>query len=154
MLAELVALVLALWSAASPAAVRSPDARAIAEAAAQAVLDDAEHAPALGSHAEDLAAMAEWARLESGLQRAPRPQSWDARAGISCGPWQEPCPFVARADLRGQARYWLELLHRGAVICPESPGAPLSGGCHGAGRRLSNARLARARALLSALVAP
>jgi hypothetical protein len=42
----------------------------------------------------------------------PRPQSWDARAGVSCGPWQEPCAFVARSTVRQQARLWLVDLRR------------------------------------------
>src|SRR5262249_2096962 len=59
---------------------------------------------------EELALMTTYAWLESGAQAHPRAFSWDARAGKSCGPWQEPCAFVQHASLVEQARYWLREL--------------------------------------------
>lgn len=149
MLELLRALVLALWWASGVPA--TPEAVRIAGALSQAVLDDAEAPPVLGSHVEDLAAMAEWTRLESGVHADPRPFSWDARAGVSCGILQERCEYVRAHGLVDQAREWLRLAHRGAVLCPESPLAPLSGGCRGA-RKLADGRVERERELLGALL--
>lgn len=96
--------------------------------------------PVFGSREADGAAMLMYASRESGFQNAPPPVSWDARAQRSCGYWQLPCSTTGRADILTQARAWLSLLHLGARLCPESPAAPLSGGCeaaHGlAGRRM------------------
>lgn len=96
--------------------------------------------PVFGSREADGAAMLLWAWHESEFRDAPPPRSWDARALRSCGVWQEPCATTGRLDVATQARAWLALLHLGARLCPESPAAPLSGGCdqaHGlAGRRM------------------
>ena len=134
------ALCLSVWAGTS-----TPDAGEIADSIATAVLE--EPTPVFASAEEDAAVLAIFARGESGLDRAPKPQSWDARAGVSCGVWQQRCRWLSPTIL-GQARVEIELLARGAVLCPASPAAPLSGGCHGAGRRLADARVARAMAVI------
>ncbi len=144
------ALCIAVWAAMGPGS-GTPDAPEIAEAIATSVLE--QDAPTLESLDADAAVLAVFARGESGLRRAPRPESWDAVAHVSCGVWQQRCAWLAPSIL-GQARAEIELLRRGAVLCPESPAAPLSGGCHGAGRRLADGRVTRARALLSGQVSP
>ena len=127
----------------------TPDANEIAESIATAVLE--EPAPVFGSAEEDASVLAVFALGESGLYRTPRPQSWDARAGVSCGYLQEPCAFVRDRSVLEQTRYWLDLARRGTVLCPENPVAPLSGGCHGAARRLADSRVARVRGMLATL---
>ncbi|MGH7440866.1 MAG: hypothetical protein ACRENE_34750 [Polyangiaceae bacterium] len=66
--------------------------------------------------------------------------------GKSFGVWQERAA-TGKADVLTQARAWVGLLRAGARDCPQSPAAPLSGGCN-AGRHLADRRVARARALL------
>ena len=150
-MAEVIrALVLAVWAAASPAFARTPSAPAISQAIAVAVLEDALHAPALGSHAEDAAMLAEIVLEESNVQVAPRAQSWDSLAGVSCGAFQERCADLP-PTLVGQARRALQLLHAGALSCPAHPGSPYLGGCaHGLARAIGDRRLARARDRLRA----
>lgn len=48
-----------------------------------------------------------WGAHESSLTALPRPWSWDAHAGISCGPWQTPCSGPRTVD--GQARLWVRM---------------------------------------------
>jgi hypothetical protein len=146
---SLKAICFAIWTAMSPASTRSADAVEIAESIATAVLE--QEGPVFRDYEEDAAMMAVWAFGETGgtLIRHPRPQSWDAKAGLSCGVWQQRCRSIAPTIL-GQARDELWLMRRGAVLCPEQPMAPLSGGCR-AGRGLADRRVARARALLSAV---
>ncbi len=133
-------LVLALWGAVHPGAPHLRDAASIAAAIDVAVSADAEP-PVFGSREQDAAVMAYWALRESWLTR-------DAvgDGGRSWGVWQQPAA-VGRADLATQARAWLALLHEGARICPQSPAAPLSGGC-AAGRSLADKRASKALRLL------
>jgi hypothetical protein len=133
-------LVLAIWAAIHPAAPRLPAAPQIADAIQAAVSDDTE-APVFGSREEDAAVMAYYALRESWLAR-------DAvgDGGKSFGVWQMRTAS-GRADLTTQAHAWLYLLHRVARICPQSPAAPLSGGCT-AGRTLADRRATKARQLL------
>jgi hypothetical protein len=145
MLPALRALVLAIWSALG---VQSRDAEQLADVAALVVLEDADNAPVFGSHAEDLAVEAVYLAEESGAHLRPRPMSWDAIAGVSCGAWQAPCFVVRSHDLLYQGRYWLMLLRRGQIVCPASPLAPVMGGCTAA-RRSADRRVALARSLLS-----
>jgi hypothetical protein len=56
---------------------------------------------------EELSLLITYAWLESQGQTNPLPLSWDARAGISCGAWQERCTFVRTASVANQARYWI-----------------------------------------------
>ena len=80
-----------------------PDARPVAEAIVNAVEADADNAPLTGSHAEDAAFLAVYVRHESGASVLPRPQSWDSKAGVSCGAFQMPCAIVRRTTLETQA---------------------------------------------------
>lgn len=97
-----------------------PDARPIADAVAHAVEARAAQglAPVTASPAEDAALLAVYARLESGGRVHPQPWSWDARAGVSCGPWQMPCGI--RASLRGQAATWLRWVAEGGLAGVDS----------------------------------
>lgn len=65
---------------------------------------------------EEAAFLTTYAWLESSAQRNPRPMSWDAKAGKSCGPWQEPCAFVNHATLKQQAAYWLRELRTVGLV--------------------------------------
>lgn len=133
-------LVLAIWAAVHPAAPRLPDAPQIAAAIDAAVSQDAEP-PVFGSREEDAAVMAYYAIRESWLAR-----NAVGDGGKSFGVWQLRTPS-GRADLGTQARAWLALLHEGARICPQSPAAPLSGGCVAA-RTTADRRATKARRLL------
>jgi hypothetical protein len=149
--ALLRALVFSVWASVHHGPLPA-DADPIADAIVAAVMADAGNAPALGSHALDAVTMALWSEHESHLQREPRPVSWDARALVSCGPWQIRCDLARSHSVGWQARYWLAYLHHGARVCPDSPAAPLSSGsCH-RGRALADWRVSRARAVLSALL--
>lgn len=139
------ALCFSVWATLAPGYM-TPEQQEIAEAIATAVLE--EDAPVYESLETDAATMAVFAYGESRLRRNPRPESWDARAGQSCAVWQQRCSTLA-PTIVGQARVELELLRRGAVLCPESPAATLGGSCHGAARRLADGRVAQARALVA-----
>jgi hypothetical protein len=104
------AIILAILSALHPGADRAADARVV-DAIAEA---------SLGASLEETALLATYAWLESGAQVSPRPWSWDARAGVSCGPWQEPCAIVRRLTLGGQARWWLAELRRSGLASVDS----------------------------------
>jgi hypothetical protein len=133
-------IVLAIWAAVHPGAPRLPDAAPIAAAIDAAVSHDAEP-PVFGSREEDAAVMAYYALRESWLNH-------DAvgDGGRSFGVWQLRSAS-GRGDLPTQARAWLALLHEGARLCPQSPAAPLSGGCVAA-RSTADRRATKARSLL------
>ena len=97
-----------------------PDAQPIARAIVAAVESRASRglAPVTASPAEDAALLAVYARLESGGQVHPQPWSWDARAGVSCGPWQMPCGV--RLGLVGQAALWLRWVAGGGLAGVDS----------------------------------
>lgn len=139
-------LVLAVWAAMTPRYDRAADADAIATAIAQVVAADGSRAPVMSSHAEDAALMAVYAARESMLDdcavHAPI-SDWDHP---SYGVWQEG-PQWRGKPISAQARAWMYLLREGARICPESPAAPLSGGCTQA-RKLADRRVREARELL------
>ena len=59
-----------------------------------------------------------YAWLESRWQLTPRPESWDAKAGIARGPWQ--LWHGGDADLAAQARTWLALVQRGGLAALDS----------------------------------
>lgn len=99
-------VVFSVWSVFFPTSDKLPaEANDIASAIVTAV--DKETTPVFKSKEEDVAAMALFAFLESGLQTHPVPHSWDARAGISCGVWQESCRFVASHTIEEQATWWI-----------------------------------------------
>lgn len=80
-----------------------PDATEIARAAAKACPDQACVTDALV-----------FAAHESSMQRNPRPESWDSRAGLSHGPWQTR---QVGLDLDGQARAWVWLRAASLADC-------------------------------------
>jgi hypothetical protein len=153
MVAALRAVVFGVWAIVHPGPL-PPDADPIATALVEATIARADEAPALGSHALDLATMAFWAEHESRLHLEPVAVSEDARAGQSCGILQEDCTFVRMHSLKEQAERWLQLLRWGARVCPSSPAAPLSSGRCSRGRRLADWRTGEARAVLGALLNP
>lgn len=104
------ALILAILTIIHPGAEKSADARVV----------DAIVEASLGASLEEVALLTVYAWLESGAQVSPRPYSWDARAGVSCGPWQEPCVVVRRLTVPGQARYWLAELRRSGLASVDS----------------------------------
>jgi hypothetical protein len=122
-------LVLAILASLQPGADRATDSRvvdAIAEAGRNATL-------------EEVALLTTYAWFESAGRVDPTPASWDARAGKSCGPWQEPCAAVRRLTLVGQAQFWLRELRSSGLASVDSSRAR-------AERRLTMARNALARA--------
>jgi len=100
----------------------------------------------LGSLSLDAAALLMWEQHESGFQLDPKPWSWDAKAGRSVGLLQQ-APEVGHLSAYAQVSAWLSQARHGARVCPESPLAPLSGGCSQA-RKLADRRLGKARELL------
>jgi hypothetical protein len=140
--AHLRALVLSVWTAIHPGLPTMGDAPAIADTIALTVEQDRD--PVFGDQDFEAAVMAYWALRESSLLRravGDNGQSW--------GVWQEPREVGSR-DLETQARFWLRRLHMGALECPESPAAPLSGGCRAA-RQLADRRIERVREILAGL---
>lgn len=111
----------------------------MASAFAQAVAEDA--TPVWDDSEKEVSALAYWATQESGLRLHVR-----GDGGRSRGLLQQAAP-IGDADALTQARGWLRLLHAGAVSCPASPAAPLSGGCIQA-RKLADRRVKKAERLL------
>lgn len=142
---QLRALILTVWAIWYPGAERSGDAPAIASAIAQVVVEDGAQAPVYESHDLDAVVMAVYALRESWLR-----DGLSGDGGRSWGVFQQPA-YVGRADIVTQARAWLYTLHVAAEVCPESPAAPLAGGCVQArvvaDRRARTARRLLARAL-------
>lgn len=85
---------LALACALSSAACQTRDAKDIAAAIDRQTQDEGLRA-----------VLVVYAWHESHLQRHPRPESWDARAGRARGPWQ--LWYGGDASLDDQARIWL-----------------------------------------------
>lgn len=139
-------IVLTCWALWYPGAERSSDAPAIANAIVVAVLEDADNAPVTGSHAEDAALMAVYALRESWLRHG-----LVGDGGRSFAVWQQPA-YVGRLSIEEQARAWLFTLHAAAEVCPESPAAPLAGGCERA-RAVADRRARTARRLLARALA-
>ena len=99
----------------------SPDAATLAPAIVDAVTWRASQgaAPVTDSHPLDVCLLAVYARHESGGQLHPRPWSWDARAGLSVGPWQLRPPL---SDLppRRQAIAWLRAVRLSSLGAVDS----------------------------------
>lgn len=149
----LTAIVLAVWTVLSGPRPLSKDATDTADAIAQAVADD-DRAPIGGSKEYEAALEAIYAFAESGAQRHPKPVSWDAKAGISCGMWQMPCQIVRNIDLWDQAKYWLYMMHTAIDACPRHPGAMMCGSCRaGLPRRMANYRWRKAKTVLQRVMA-
>lgn len=124
--AQLVKLVFAFW-AAMPwpwnQAVKSPDARDVADGIAVAVEREAANvgSPASGeSYAVDAAWLAEYAARESNANEHPIASSWDAKAGLSLGVWQMRWYLVKNHSLAEQAGFWLDAVRRAGVVGADS----------------------------------
>lgn len=141
------ALCFAVWSAMTPSYAHAGDAAMIANAIAQAVVEDGANAPVMSSHAEDAALMAVYAARESNLDVGAMHRPVNARDHESAGPWQLGLEWRSR-PLAQQGKAWLYILREGARICPTSPAAPLSGGCRAA-RGLAERRTTEGRELLA-----
>jgi len=106
--------------------VETPDARSIAEAAVDSVLEDvARGIPPVGpTYYHDLSTQVYWAFRESNLLRRAV-----GDGGSSHGPWQlqGECGFKPLGD---QARCWRAIVHDGQRLCPDAPYAILWGGCN------------------------
>jgi hypothetical protein len=68
--------------------------------------------------AEDAALMVTYAVHESGLSEHPRPWSWDARAGVSCGFLQLRCTISSTPE--ADARTWIANVHRVGLAAVDS----------------------------------
>jgi hypothetical protein len=141
-------LILSVWASMH---MVTPDAPAIATSLAYAIASDV--SPVFGSPDLEAAASAVYVARESGVRLRPVP--WrDPRTGrpvdgAARGAYQIHGP-EALADLDEQTRWYLFLLHAGAVACPESPMAPVVGSCRGAAKRMADHRVKEAKALLAA----
>jgi hypothetical protein len=122
-------LVLAMFAIIQPGAERVVDRRIVA-AIAEAGRDATE---------EEVALLTTYAWLESAGRVNPKAWSWDARAGVSCGPWQEPCGAVRQLSLVGQANFWLRELRTSGL-------ASLDSNAKRAEKRLAMAKNALSRA--------
>jgi hypothetical protein len=139
---------LAMLVSIHPSAPKLRDAGELLDAIALSVTLDP--TPVYGDAKLEAAAMVRWVWGESRFRRDPNPESWDARAKISCGAFQLRCKDLPET-LYGQAQAWLVLAHVGAQWCPQSPLAPLSGACGGAAQRLAEGRMVQIRALVASL---
>lgn len=93
-----------------------------ADKAAEPAVVDAIVAVGDEATSEELSLLTLYAWRESMARENPRPWSWDAKSGVSCGPWQEPCAIVRKLSLSEQARYWLrELRASGLASLDSSP---------------------------------
>lgn len=97
-----VAIVLSLLAAIQPGAERVTD-RAVVDAIAAAAESPLE--------ASELAVYA-W--LESSGKTHPRAFSWDARAGVSCGPWQLRCS-LSRTPAE-DAKQWIAIVRAHGLV--------------------------------------
>lgn len=71
---------------------------------------------------KELSLLTLYAWYESRARVEPVAWSWDAKASVSCGAWQEPCAFVRTHSVVEQARYWLrELRAAGLASLDSSP---------------------------------
>jgi hypothetical protein len=68
--------------------------------------------------AEDAALLVVYGVHESGLSEHPRAWSWDARAGVSCGPWQLRCTLSSTPE--ADARTWLANVRRAGLAAVDS----------------------------------
>ena len=103
-------LVLAILSHLTPGADRAAEPAVVD--AIVAVGDEATQ--------KEVALLTTYAWLESRAKAEPRPWSWDAKANVSCGAWQEPCGFVRTHSVTDQARYWLRELRAAGLASLDS----------------------------------
>jgi hypothetical protein len=129
-LLTLHAIVLSVW--AGMAMPHTTDEEPIAWAIAEAV-DESPEAAVFGAD-RTVAVMAYYSAAESN-------NHLDAYSNLDApayGCWQQQ-NSSGKGDALTQARSWLRLLRLGSEICPQSPLAPLSGGCRTA-YKLANRR--------------
>jgi hypothetical protein len=110
-IARLHAVVLAAWTLTGAARNRE-----IEDAIVTACAEAAAHTP---DYELAAATMAVYSAHESSNMLEPPPSAWDARAGVSCGPWQMRCSGRARTVL-GQARQWLWMVRRSSLANVDS----------------------------------
>ena len=67
---------------------------------------------------EDAALLVVYGVHESGLSESPRPWSWDARAGVSCGFLQLRCSLSSSPE--ADARTWLHNVHASSLALVDS----------------------------------
>lgn len=151
---HLRAVVLAVWAVLAPASARSVDADALATGIALAV--DADPSPVWEDGDLEAAVSGVYAWHESRVRLAPTP--WrDPRTGRVVDSEARGAFQLHSEDGDGdaftQASAWLALLHDGALRCPSSPAAPLSGSCLLA-RRLADRRVRMARQILTGSLLP
>lgn len=140
-------IALSVWASLTPPGEVHPEGEIIANAIGESVA--AEKTPTLSSFQEDTDAVSIFVYYESLIQTHPKPMSWDAKAGISCGILQEPCKFVRVSTLKEQVDWWFDKFRLGRRICPQSPAAPLCGTCGGKALRMANSRMSQVRWILS-----
>jgi hypothetical protein len=151
---SLHALILALWTQLAPHHHLPREAPAVADAIVQTIEADHGNSPVLRTREEDGLMMAVYAFAESGVQTHPVAVSWDAKAHVSCGVFQQPCRFVERSSLRQQAGWELAAMRLGKRLCPAWPFAPLIGGCGvPAARRQAQSRMRILRRFLASSAA-
>lgn len=109
-LATIRLLVLALFAAVCPGADRVADPRVV-----DAIVEVSKN-----STQKETALLVMYAWMESGAQVNPKPMSWDALAGVSCGTWQEPCRIVERMSETERAEYWLSLFRKYGLVSLDS----------------------------------
>lgn len=149
--AYLRSIVIAVMISIHPGAMSLRDAPAIADAIATAVTFDSD--PVWDAETE-AAVMTVYADRESGLRL--HPGHWvDPKTGKAvdahANGFLQIRAAQGLADAGTQSAYWLDLLHDGAQRCSQSPAAPLSGNCYGAGRRIADRRVRMARVALAAM---
>lgn len=92
-----------------------------------------------------------WGWHESSLTALPRPWSWDAHAGISCGYWQMPCSGEGVGSATHQARAWVR--RRAGSLARHGDLRELAGDTV-AGMRIARARAAEAEDVAFAVSLP
>jgi hypothetical protein len=103
-------------------------------------------AQAIARRCPDVTCLADglvYAKGEGGFRLRPRPQSSDARAGVSCGPLQTPCWL---RTLDEQVTHWVRLRAWSLEHCGDLTG--LASGQCGRGVALVRAREAERDGLL------
>lgn len=111
---------------------------------AEAIVEAAQARPVAGDAKTTAALLAVLAFRESSFRN-----DVTGDGGASCGAYQTPCAITPLRDWKAQTRIALDILERSFAACPEYPLAIYaSGSCtSAAGRRISTARIAEAKAL-------
>jgi hypothetical protein len=114
--------------------------------------DAREAAQALADSCQDARCVAQgmvYGKAESGLSRAPKPFSTDAKDGTSCSIWQTPCALTKGRSIAEQARLWTAMRARSLAHCGNL--SALASGACGRATKLVQAREAEASAWLYAI---